>query len=349
MVDMFVAALIILILACVAIHFYTRQVQQQVKDTNYRGFQQTYLLVYLLAVGENCVLFCEKYFFRWFSQRAIGFKDHMSTHCMKVMALENMKSKFCLSLVLVHRWFSELLSHHLLINSKCHLFFCFFSPKNETRCFSGRRNTCLVYGILYGTSCVTKVSIVVRETLFRTPFFCLLAFCEFSYSLRWTFTCWYGDIDSIQRIWIMASQRTSTSKPSSFSIISNDWFFLRREIWNRKQWVLYLPMHTSAIQSWLFSRVLSLRWLRPHLAMCKNTFARQFLSRCSSRHFSAPFDSAILTFIAMFILLITTWSENYGDANAPISQSFISGWEVIKAGRNHRCVLRLEKSIFVFR
>lgn len=51
--DMFVAALICLIIGCIIIHFYTRQVQQQVKDTNYRGFQQTYLIVYLLAVGKN--------------------------------------------------------------------------------------------------------------------------------------------------------------------------------------------------------------------------------------------------------------------------------------------------------
>jgi hypothetical protein len=51
--DMFVFALGFLILLCIIIHFYTRQVQQQPKDSNYRGFQQTYLLVYLLAVGKN--------------------------------------------------------------------------------------------------------------------------------------------------------------------------------------------------------------------------------------------------------------------------------------------------------
>ncbi len=50
--DMFVLALGLLIFACVVIHLYTRQVQQQPKDPNYRGFQQTYLLVYLLAAGK---------------------------------------------------------------------------------------------------------------------------------------------------------------------------------------------------------------------------------------------------------------------------------------------------------
>jgi hypothetical protein len=49
--------------------------------------------------------------------------------------------------------------------------------------------------------------------------------------------------------------------------------------------------------------------------------------------FRAPFDSAILSFIAMCIFVVTTWSENYGDANAPISQSFLSAWHSIKSGK----------------
>jgi hypothetical protein len=51
--DMFVFALGFLILACLIIHLYTRQVQQQSKDPSYRSFQQTYLLIYLLAAGKN--------------------------------------------------------------------------------------------------------------------------------------------------------------------------------------------------------------------------------------------------------------------------------------------------------
>ncbi|CAF4097350.1 unnamed protein product, partial [Rotaria sp. Silwood2] len=47
----------------------------------------------------------------------------------------------------------------------------------------------------------------------------------------------------------------------------------------------------------------------------------------------APFDTAIITFIALCFLLATTWSENYGDANAPISQSFLSAWKSIKSDR----------------
>ena len=51
--DMFTFTLGVLILACIIVHLYTRQVQQHPKDPNYRSFQQTYLLVYLLAAGKK--------------------------------------------------------------------------------------------------------------------------------------------------------------------------------------------------------------------------------------------------------------------------------------------------------
>jgi hypothetical protein len=54
--DMFTAALAFLIVACSIVHYYTRQVQQQSKDANYRGFQQTYLIVYLLAASKRIEL-----------------------------------------------------------------------------------------------------------------------------------------------------------------------------------------------------------------------------------------------------------------------------------------------------
>ena len=62
--------------------------------------------------------------------------------------------------------------------------------------------------------------------------------------------------------------------------------------------------------------------------------------------FSAPFDSAILSFIAMCVLLVTTWSENHGDANAPVSQSFISAYNSIKSGAFDRLSCRSSRSSF---
>ena len=34
----------------------------------------------------------------------------------------------------------------------------------------------------------------------------------------------------------------------------------------------------------------------------------------------------------MVIYIIFNWSENYGDANAQVKQSFITAWESIKSG-----------------
>ena len=51
--DMFLFALGFLILACAILHYYTRQVQHDSNDPNYRRFQQAYLVVYLLAAGKT--------------------------------------------------------------------------------------------------------------------------------------------------------------------------------------------------------------------------------------------------------------------------------------------------------
>ena len=69
-----------------------------------------------------------------------------------------------------------------------------------------------------------------------------------------------------------------------------------------------------------------------HLDMCKKLL-NLLKMKIKKLSFRAPFDSAILSFIAMCVLLITNWTENYGDANAPISQSFLSAWHSIKSGR----------------
>jgi hypothetical protein len=51
--DMFIFALGSLIIACIVLHLYTRQVQQpSAKDPQYKKFQQVYLAVYLLAAGK---------------------------------------------------------------------------------------------------------------------------------------------------------------------------------------------------------------------------------------------------------------------------------------------------------
>lgn len=48
---------------------------------------------------------------------------------------------------------------------------------------------------------------------------------------------------------------------------------------------------------------------------------------------SAPFDTAFLVYIVMIAFIYFNWTENYGDANAQIKQSFITAWTSIKSGK----------------
>ena len=110
-------------------------------------------------------------------------------------------------------------------------------------------------------------------------------------------------------------------------------------------------MQHSVIPWWLSSRESSHKMWPIHSDMCKQRvqFSKE---KFKFRYlFRAPFDSAILSFIAMCALLITTWTENYGDASAPVMQSFVSAWNAIKSGKvittininNHVDIFQIEK------
>jgi MFS transporter, MFS domain-containing protein family, molybdate-anion transporter len=59
----------------------------------------------------------------------------------------------------------------------------------------------------------------------------------------------------------------------------------------------------------------------------------------------APFDTALLVFIIMIIFIIFNWSENYGDSDAQIQQSFKTAWNSIKSDRKI-LLLGLIQSLF---
>ena len=50
--NIFWAVFWILVFICCLLYSYTRQVVQAVEDGAFKNFQRTYLLVYLLAMGE---------------------------------------------------------------------------------------------------------------------------------------------------------------------------------------------------------------------------------------------------------------------------------------------------------
>lgn len=118
--DMFIGALGLLIIICVLTHLYTRQVQQQIKDNHFRQFQRSYLVVYLLAIAGDWLQGPHVY--------ALYESYQISKHEIEVLFIAGFGSSMIFGTIV-----ASLADKY------------------------GRRNTCLMYGILYGISCVTKV------------------------------------------------------------------------------------------------------------------------------------------------------------------------------------------------
>jgi MFS family permease len=59
----------------------------------------------------------------------------------------------------------------------------------------------------------------------------------------------------------------------------------------------------------------------------------------------APFDMAIVILVAMSVILVFTWPENYGDSKAAVHQSFVDAYDTIK-NNNHVFYLGLVQSLF---
>jgi MFS family permease len=240
--DMFVTALVVLIIICIIIHFYTRQVQQQPKDTTYRSFQQTYLIVYLLAVagdwlqGPHVYALYESY----------GIKKHE----IEILFIAGFGSSMIFGTIA-----ASLADKY------------------------GRRNTCLMYGILYGISCATK----------HFPNFYILFVGRLLAGMATSI------LFSAFESWLINEHRRRNLEPETLGLIFANAYFGNSVV---------------AILSGIFAQFVA------------NYFG-----------YVAPFDSAIISFIAMCAILITTWSENYGDANAAVSQSFISAWHAIKSDK----------------
>lgn len=47
----------------------------------------------------------------------------------------------------------------------------------------------------------------------------------------------------------------------------------------------------------------------------------------------APFDTSLLVLVCMTLFIFRNWSENHGDANAHLKQSFTTAWFAIQTGK----------------
>ena len=54
------------------------------------------------------------------------------------------------------------------------------------------------------------------------------------------------------------------------------------------------------------------------------------------RFSSAPFDASLLVLVCMIALIFMNWSENFGDSQAQLKQSFVTAWTAIKTGKSEK-------------
>ncbi|KAJ1374544.1 hypothetical protein KIN20_037252 [Parelaphostrongylus tenuis] len=116
---MFVESFYVLCIACAALYHYTRTSVENNEDPGFAAFQKTYLTVYLMAVAADWLQGPHVY--------ALYQSYGMSKHDIEILFIAG---------------FGSSLLFGTFIGS--------FADK------FGRRNNCLLYGILYGLSCITK-------------------------------------------------------------------------------------------------------------------------------------------------------------------------------------------------
>ncbi|CAF1269948.1 unnamed protein product [Rotaria sordida] len=240
--DIFLFALGFLIFICFILHLYTRQVQQQIKDPHHRIFQQVFLFVYLLALAGDWLQGPHVY--------ALYESYGIQKHEIEILFIAGFGSSMLFGTIVAS-----------------------LSDKY------GRRNICLLYGVLYGISCVTK----------HFPNFQVLFIGRLLAGMATSI------LFSAFESWLVSEYRHRNFESETLGTIFAN---------------VYFGNSVVAILSGIIAQIAA------------NTFG-----------YVAPFDTAIIVFIALCCLLVTTWSENYGDANAPVSQSFLSAWKSIKSDR----------------
>nr|XP_006822547.1 PREDICTED: molybdate-anion transporter-like [Saccoglossus kowalevskii] len=156
---------------------------------------------------------------------------------------------------------------------------------------SGRRANCIIYGILYGLSCVTK----------HFPYFHILMIGR-----------------------ILGGTATSIL----FSAFES--------------WLVY-EHNSRGFDSELLSTVFSHATLGNSLVAIGSGIVAQVFA--DNFGFVAPFDLSLTVLVIMCVFLVTTWTENYGDATGNVMSSMKSALISIKQDRKILC-LGLIQSLF---
>lgn len=117
--NIFLGAFYILCIVCALLFFYTRSKIQSISDVAFQQFQRTYLVVYLFAMAGDWLQGPHVY--------ALYDSYGMTTHQIEILFVAGFGSSMVVGTV---------------VGS--------FADRY------GRRNNCILYGVLYGAACITK-------------------------------------------------------------------------------------------------------------------------------------------------------------------------------------------------
>lgn len=261
MPNIFIAGFGILSVLCAILFIYTRSAVPTISDAAFKHFQRVYLVVYMLAMAGDWLQGPHVY--------ALYESYGMTPHQIEVLFVAGFGSSMIFGTV---------------VGSIADKF--------------GRRNNCIIYGILYGGACITKH---------------------------------FGNF------WILMLGRLLGGIATSILYSAFE------------SWMVY-EHHKRGFEAESLGTVFSHAVLGNSLvAILAGLVAQFFADRFG---FVAPFDVSLTVLMIMIVIIVFTWTENYGDKNTNIGHSFTQALHSIKTDPKILCLGMIqslfEGSMYIF-
>ncbi|XP_012936569.1 molybdate-anion transporter [Aplysia californica] len=252
--DIFLGGFYVLTVICAILYIWTRTALPGSTDPAFAVFQRTYLVVYLLAMTGDWLQGPHVY--------ALYESYGMTTEQIDILFVAGFGSSMLVGTI---------------VGSVADRY--------------GRRTNCILYGILYGSACVTKH---------------------------------FGNF------WILMVGRILGGTATSILYSAFE------------SWLVY-EHHKRGFESHLLGNIFSLGVLgNSVVAILAGLLAQKFADLFG---FVAPFDLSLAVLLIMVVVIIATWSENYGDRSSDLSQSFSTALKTIREDPKVLC-LGLIQSLF---
>ncbi|CAK9297468.1 unnamed protein product [Gordionus sp. m RMFG-2023] len=252
--DIFIACLCILCTLCFILYITTKTILPPSNDITFKNLQRAYLIVYILGIAGDWLQGPYVY---------VLYQSYgMTSHQIEILFVAGFGSSMLFG---------------TLVGALADKY--------------GRRFNCILYGILYGISCLTK----------HFPNFWILMIGRLFGGIATSIL--YSALES----WLICESNSRGLDSQSLSAI-----FSRA----------YLGNSIVAIVSGLIAQI------------AVNFFG-----------YVAPFDISFLVLMAMIVVIIFSWSENYGNPKSDIFTTFKTGFTYIKEDHKIFC-LGITQSLF---